>query len=118
MSDPLHRIGRDTRIKEGEIRNPWGRNGKPKPQVGFLDQEITISLNGTAATITRREALAHFLFAKAAQGAVPANRLLHMLYPEEQSPDEQPTPELSQEEQEVLQAFIRQQARTISGGGT
>ncbi|MCJ2057169.1 hypothetical protein MKL09_11450 [Methylobacterium sp. J-048] len=116
MSAPPRRPGRDTRIKPGEVRNPYGRNGRPKPAVGFLDEEVTLSLNGTAATVTRREALDHFLFANSAQGQVAAIRLLHKLHPEAPADDEQAASDLSHEEREVLEAFVQQQARKLRGG--
>lgn len=116
MSRPPRPPRRDTRIREGEIRNPYGRNGRPKPAVDFLDEEITLSLNGTPATVTRREALDHFLFAASAQSKVPAIRLLHRLHPEAPVDDGPAASDLSQEEKEVLEAFLRQQVRKLRGG--
>lgn len=116
MSRPPRQPGRDTRIKDGEIRNPYGRNGKPKPAVGFLDEEIVMSLNGTPATVTRREALDHFLFVQATQGEIPAIRLLHRLHPATPADAGPETvSELSQEEKEVLEVFLQQQVRKLRG---
>ena len=118
MSFPPRRPERDTRIKPGEVRNPHGRNGKPKPAVDFLDEEVNISINGTPTTVSRREALDHFLFANSAQGKIPAIRLLHRLHPEELGEDEQTSSDLSHEEQEVLEAFVQQQVRKRRGSGS
>jgi hypothetical protein len=64
------------RIRDSEVRNPWGRRGKPKPPRDFLDELIEIRVDGQPCKITRSEALDHFLFGRASKGDVRAIRLL------------------------------------------
>ena len=64
---PIHH-----RIKTGETRNPWGRRGKPKPKLDFLEDVIELRVEGKPTRLTRDEALDHFLFMNAAKGKVAA----------------------------------------------
>src|SRR5690348_13547983 len=47
-------------IKPGEVRNPFGRTGRPKHQQDLLlkvaEEEITANLNGQLVTMTQEEA--------------------------------------------------------------
>ena len=50
------------RIKPGEIRNRWGRKGKPRPEVDFLEEPFKICIDDVWITVTRRLVLDHALF--------------------------------------------------------
>jgi hypothetical protein len=63
-------------IKKGEVRNPWGRPGKPKPEIDFLDERIPITINGQREKITRARALDEALFQRAMRGSVSAVKAL------------------------------------------
>src|SRR6185437_9114850 len=63
-------------IKKGEVRNPWGRPGKPKPEIDFLDECISITVNGRQKKITRARALDEALFREAVRGSVSAAKHL------------------------------------------
>ena len=64
------------RIKDGERRNPWGRKGRQKPLTDFLDERIEIRNNGKPESVTREQALDHFLFMEASRGNVSAAKFL------------------------------------------
>ena len=49
-------------IKPGEVRNRWGRKGKPRPEIDFLDEPFEIRIDGRLIKTTRRLALDHALF--------------------------------------------------------
>lgn len=103
--------------REGEVRNPWGRAGKPKPQIDFLDEEVTLQVSGQDQTMSRREALDHFQFAKASKGDAQATKMLlerSRLRQESGGKDDQAA--LSDDEQRVFDDYIRRHAKR--GGGT
>lgn len=64
------------RVRPGEVRNPYGRRGKPKPVIDFLDETVSITTVGGRLHMTRQQALEHFLFARASRGDVRAIAML------------------------------------------
>lgn len=102
------------RIREGETRNPWGRRGKPKPPVDFLDEEVTLRIDGKPQRVKRRDALDHFLFGKAAKGDVRAIRLIEERARQRQTdPSDPVSTELSREEQTAFDRFIRRASQRL-----
>ena len=53
---------KEHQIKTGEVRNQWGRKGKPRPKIDFLDEPFKICIDGEWITTTRRLGLDHALF--------------------------------------------------------
>ncbi len=100
------------RIKSGEVRNRWGRRGKPKPQLDFLDELVVITIDGKPRQITRQQALDYFLFAKAAKGHVPAIRQIEDRARQRRAglPDSVST-ELTPD----LDRFVRRSAERLTG---
>ena len=64
------------RIRSKEIRNPWGRKGKPRPEIDFLDEPFDLKSEGRVLKITRGQALDWALFKAAFEGNVSAIREL------------------------------------------
>ena len=107
------------RIGKGEVRNPWGRAGKPKPPVDFLDESLALRIDGEPRTLTRAEALDHFLFAKAAKGDVRAVQLLQARsHARRQSAATPGDTELSADEQAAFDRFLRRAAARLAGEGS
>lgn len=106
--------------REGEIRNPWGRNGKPKPKPDFLDGEIEIQVNGVASRVTRNEALDHFLFARASKKGDPQaiRRLEERQSRRLRDATAGQGDELGPDEQALLESYLRREARKLRDGGT
>lgn len=105
------------RIKPGEARNPWGRGGKPKPPVDFLDETLVLRIDGEPRTLTRADALDHFLFAKAAKGDVRAIHLLQVRARDRRQGASSPTDgELSSEEQAAFDRFLLRAASRLPKG--
>ena len=67
---------RQHRVKKDEVRNPWGRKGKPRQEVDFLDQPFKLKIDGKSVTVTRDEALDHALFKEGIAGNVSAIKRL------------------------------------------
>ena len=63
---------RHHRVKPNEVRNPWGRKGRPRAQVDFLDEPFELKIDGQTMRITRGEALDYALSKTAAAGNVSA----------------------------------------------
>ena len=106
------------RIRSGEVRNPYGRRGKPKPPVPFLEQMVTIRVDGEPNRVTRGEALDFFLFGKAAKGDVRAIRHLEDRARQRQlSQSQTPTIELSPEEQEAFDRYVRRASERLREDG-
>ena len=109
---PRHRIG------AGEVRNPWGRRGKPRPAVDFLDETLVLRIDGEPRTLTRAEALDHFLFAKAARGDVRAIQLLQVRsQARRQSAAVPGDTDLSPEQQASFDRFLRRAAAKLTEDG-
>lgn len=107
------------RIGKGEIRNPWGRSGKPKPPVDFLDQTLVLRIDGVPQKLTRAEALDHFLFAKAAKGDVRAIQLLEVRsHARRQSAALPGDTVLSPDEQAAFDRFLRRAAARMAEEGS
>lgn len=100
-------------IQDGEKRNPWGSRGKPKPPVDFLDETVTVQVNGKARQVPRREALDYFLFSKASKGDVRAIQLLETRARQRQSSETEA--ELPAEDQPGFEAFLRRAASRLAG---
>jgi len=108
----------ERRIRSGEVRNPWGRAGKPKPPVDFLDETLVVRIDGDPRTLTRAEALDHFLFAKAAKGDVRANQLLQARgQARRQSTAVPEDAELSAEEAAAFERFLHRAAAKLTKEG-
>ncbi len=106
------------RIRDGEVRNPWGRRGKPKPPVDFLDEAFVVRIDGVPRTLTRAEALDHFLFAKAAKGDVRAIQLLEARsQTRRQSAAVPEDTELSPDEQAAFDRYLRRAAAKLPKEG-
>lgn len=108
------------RIRPGERRNPWGRSGRPKPPApDFLDELIEIRIEGRPQRVTRETALNHFMFMEASKGTVSAALFLSRSAARRRAEAAaSPEAELSPEEQEAFERFIRRQAARISGDGS
>ena len=107
------------RIRNGEVRNPFGRRGKPKPPVPFLEEMIAIRVDGEPRRMTRGEALDFFLFAKATKGDVRAIRHLEDRSRQRQlSQSQTPTTELSPEEQEAFDRYVRRASERLGEDGS
>lgn len=104
------------RIREREVRNPWGRRGKPKPSPDFLQEMIEIRVDGQPRRISRAEALDHFLFAKASKGDVRAIRLLEeRARLRNQGASGSPADgELTSQEHAAFERFVRREARRLA----
>ena len=63
---------KEHRFREGTVPNPWGRKGKPKPKLDFLDERQKFRIEGRERWITRDEAIDHFLYKQAMAGKVSA----------------------------------------------
>ncbi|TAL83900.1 MAG: hypothetical protein EPN75_00420 [Beijerinckiaceae bacterium] len=63
-------------IKPGEVRNPYGRRGKPRPEVDFLDEYVFVTVNGRRQKMTRRRALKEVLFREGMRGTISATKHL------------------------------------------
>jgi hypothetical protein len=109
---PRHRIG------SGEVRNPWGRRGKPRSAVDFLDETLVLRIDGEPRTLTRAEALDHFLFAKAARGDVRAIQLLQARsQARRQSAAAPGDTDLSPEQQASFDRFLRRAVAKLTEDG-
>ena len=106
--------------REGEVRNPWGRNGKPKPKPDFLDGEIEMQVNGVAVRVTRTEALDHFLFARASKKGDPQaiRRLEERQSRRRQEATDGDADELGPDDQALLESYLRREAKKLSEDGT
>ena len=105
-------------VKPGEVRNPWGRRGKPKPPVDFLDETLVLRIDGEPRTVTRAEALDHFLFAKAAKGDVRATqRLEARAQARRQSAAVPEDAELTTDEQAAFERYLRRAAAKLAKEG-
>ena len=104
--------------REGEIRNPWGRNGKPKPKADFLEGFVTLQVEGEPVQVTRDEALDYFLFSRASQNGDPqAIKRLEERWRRRQGAGQGPEDAgLSEEEQAAFDDYVRRQARKLDGG--
>ena len=67
---------RQHRIRAGEVRNPWRRKGKPRPEVDFLDEPVPTKIDGKTLLLTRDQLLDHALFREGVKGNVSAIREL------------------------------------------
>jgi len=106
------------RISRGEVRNPWGRAGKPKPPVDILDETLVLRIDGAPRTLTRAAALDHFLFARAAKGDVRAVRLLQARsQARRQSAAVWDDAELSAEEAAAFERFLHRAAAKLTKEG-
>lgn len=116
-ADPPRSVGYgnppvDHRIQKGEVRNPHGRRGKPKPPVDFLDEMVTLTVSGRQRQLTRREAIDHFLFNKAARGDVRAIAMLETRESQRRHKHPQAI-ELPPEEQAAFDRYVRRHARKL-----
>ena len=102
-------------VQDGETRNPWGRAGKPKPPVDFLDEMVTVKVDGKPRQISRREALEHFLFQKAAKGDLRAIQLLEARARQRQSGEAET--ELPADDKAAFDALRRQEADRLKNEG-
>ena len=100
-------------IQDGEKRNPWGRAGKPKPPVDFLDEMVSIKVKNKDCQISRREALEHFLFNKAFKGDLRAIQLLEARARQRQSGEAEA--ELPADDKAAFEAFVRREADRLKG---
>jgi len=63
-------------FKKGNKGNPWGCKGKPRPTRAFLDEQVTLKIDGRKVRMTRAEAIEHALFKEAMNGNVSAAKRL------------------------------------------
>lgn len=67
-------------IKPGEVRNPWGKTGKPERREDLLlkiaAEEIRASVNGRTTSMTQEEAAYRKLFQDALSGNATAQKLV------------------------------------------
>lgn len=100
-------------IKPGEVRNRWGRRGKPRPEVDFLDGYVLVSVNGRLQKMTRSQALDEALFQKAMKGSVAATKMLEQRAERRRAAETQGRHEeaLSAEEDQILERFLEKETK-------
>lgn len=100
-------------IKPGEVRNRWGRRGKPRPEVDFLDGYVLVSVNGRLQKMTRSQALDEALFQKAMKGSVAATKMLEQRAERRRAAKTQGGNEeaLSAEEDQILERFLEKETK-------
>ena len=104
-------------IKRGEVRNPWGRTGKPERREDLLlkiaAEEIRASVNGRTTSMTQEEAAYRKLFQDALGGNATAQKLVMEHLSRRRPPlPPMPTPE-EIAEQEAEQALREQLSAQI-----
>ena len=95
-------------IKPGEVRNQWGRKGKPRPKLDFLDEPFGVCIDGEEVCTTRRLALDHALFnAALAKGRVSSVRELERRSRERREADDNVAGEVaSPDEQAAFDRYL------------
>ncbi|MGA3304001.1 MAG: DUF5681 domain-containing protein [Methylovirgula sp.] len=98
-------------VKKGEVRNPWGRCGKPRPELDFLDEYVAVTINGSRRKVTRAQALDEALFREAMRGSVLAAKHLERRAEKRRVERAQGAEKevLSAEENEILDRFIERE---------
>lgn len=69
---------KEHQFRRGGKGNPWGRKGKPKPKLDFLEERLRVRIDGRWQWITRDEAIDHALYKEAMAGNVSAVRQLEV----------------------------------------
>ena len=96
------------RFQEGKVSNPYGRRGKPKEKIPYLDQLLPhpLTIEGCTRRYTRLEALQHALFAQAMKGNVSAAQELDRICrTQANAPEDDWAP--SPEGEQALNRFIK-----------
>ena len=107
------------RIKSKEVRNPWGRKGKPRPEIDFLDQPFELKMEGRVEKITRGQALDWALFKVAIEGKVSAIKELERRYRERlASTASADDDRLSPEEQRAFERCLERTRRMRTDGSS
>ena len=84
----------------------------------FLDETLVLRIDGEPRTVTRAEALDHFLFAKAAKGDVRATqRLEARAQARRQSAAVPEDAELTTDEQAAFERYLRRAAAKLAKEG-
>ena len=102
------------RFKKGHTSNPWGRRGKPKPKVDFLDEEVVVSVAGKPRRMKRWEILDRALFQHGTSGNVSAAKLLlenHRRRQQDNRHDDKAEADLSVEDRAAFERLIERSAR-------
>ena len=68
---------KEHRFKAGKVGNPWGRRGKPKPKIDFLDEIVVVQVGGKPRRLTRDDTVDLALYRAAMAGNVSAAKELH-----------------------------------------
>jgi hypothetical protein len=116
---PARKVGyqsppEDHKFKPGNKRNPWGRNGKPKPAIAFLDVNVEVTIDGKKTRRTRREVTKFALFKVVAGGGSPAVSAAKLLFELDKSnakgtsveADNEPLPE---QDSAALERYVARQ---------
>ena len=106
-------------IKPGEVRNQWGRKGKPRPKLDFLDEPFTVRVDGKKLCTTRRLALDHGLFNSAlAKGRVSSVRELERRSRERREANDNATDEVaSPDEQAAFDRYLFRRLEELKATG-
>lgn len=100
-------------IKRGEVRNPYGRRGKPRSEIDFMDGYVVVTVNGRQQKMTRDEFLDETLFREAARGSVPA--IKHLERRAERRRAEKSSGahggRLSEEEEQIVERFLEKETK-------
>lgn len=102
------------RFRKGQTSNPWGRKGKPKPKVDFLDEEVVVSIAGKSKRLKRWEILDRALFQHGTSGNVSAAKLLlenHRRRQQENRHEGTAEADLSLDDQAAFERLIERSAR-------
>lgn len=103
------------RFKPGGVGNLWGRRGKPKPQVDFLDEVVTVPVGGKPRRMTRDETIDLALYRELMGGNVSAGKELGKRRKERQAsrPAAASDEALSPEDQAAFDRLIDCRARGL-----
>ena len=109
---------KEHRFREGTVPNPWGRKGRPKPKVDFLEEKQRVRIDGRWKWISRSEALDHALYKEALGGKVSAVQQLERRQKRRLAANaEQPDAErLSPDEEAAMLRLLERNLRWSSDG--
>lgn len=103
------------RFKPGGVGNPWGRKGKPKPTIDFLDEVVTVPVGGKPRRMTRDETIDLALYREVVGGNVSASKELDRRRKERQANRTATSGDdvLSSEDQAAFDRMIERRARGL-----
>lgn len=103
------------RFKPKGVGNPWGRRGKPKPRIDFLDEVVTVPVGGKPQRMTRDETIDLALYREMMAGNVSAGKELDRRRKERlaRRPTAASDEGLSPEDQAAFDRLIERRARGL-----